>query len=114
MNRFKKPNKPLVWLQSAIKTPPFSNSARIEAGMLLRQLQMGAKIPLPHSRPMPIVGRGCHELRITDESHVWRIMYYIDVDAIVILDVFTKTSNQTPLNVMELCKSRLKLYKAAQ
>lgn len=27
-------NKPLVWLHGDIKTPPFSQNARIEAGVL--------------------------------------------------------------------------------
>lgn len=114
MNLFRKQVKPLAWLHGEIKTPPFSVEARIETGVLLRQLQEGYKVTLPHSRPMPNIGRGCHELRITDENHIWRIMYFIDVDAIVILDVFAKTSNQTPFSVIEICKVRLKMYKAVR
>ena len=30
-------DKPLVWLNGEVKTPPFSESARLEAGLLLRQ-----------------------------------------------------------------------------
>jgi len=108
----KKQNKPLVWLHSEIKTPPFSIAARIEAGILLRQLQEGSNVSLPHSRPMPVVGRSCHELRIPDENRTWRVMYFIDSGAIVILEVFAKTTNQTPQSVIEVCKARLKLYKS--
>jgi len=61
-------DKPLVWLQGEIKTPPFSVEARIEAGTLLRRLQSGESIGLPHSRPMPSIGRRCHELRIPDQG----------------------------------------------
>ncbi|MEW6300827.1 MAG: type II toxin-antitoxin system RelE/ParE family toxin, partial [Thermodesulfobacteriota bacterium] len=32
-------DKPLVWLHGEIKTPPFSQEARAEAGFLLRQVQ---------------------------------------------------------------------------
>jgi hypothetical protein len=46
-------NKPIVWLQGEVKTPPFSENARIEAGVLLRRLQIGDILSLPHSRPMP-------------------------------------------------------------
>jgi len=60
--------KPLVWLQSEIKTPPFSAAARMEAGYLLRLLQRGDKLSLPHSRPMPAIGARCHELHIVDEE----------------------------------------------
>jgi phage-related protein len=108
----KKQIKPLAWLYGEIKTPPFSTEARIEAGVLLRQLQEGNNLSLPHSRPMPSIGRGCHELRIPDENRTWRIVYFIDSEAIVILEVFAKTTNQTPLSVLEVCKARLKLYKA--
>jgi hypothetical protein len=49
----KKKEKPLIWLHGEIKTPPLSSAARIEAGYLLRKLQMGDLLSLPHSRPMP-------------------------------------------------------------
>lgn len=78
-------DKPLVWLAGAVKSPPFSADARMEAGFLLRRLQMGEAISLPHSRPMPTIGRGCHELRIVDADTTWRLVYAIDDDAIVIL-----------------------------
>jgi hypothetical protein len=59
---------PLVWLFGAVKTPPFSAEARVEAGFLLRRLQQGETLGLPQSRPMPTIGAGCHELRIPDRS----------------------------------------------
>jgi len=46
-------DKPLVWLKGEVKTPPFGNQARLEAGLLLRRLQQGQGLSLPHSRPMP-------------------------------------------------------------
>ena len=103
-------DKPLAWLHGEVKSPPFSSSARIEAGVLLRRLQRGESIPLPHSRPMPIIGKACHELRIRDENTTWRIVYHVDVKAIVILEVFSKTTSKTPKSVIETCKARLKHY----
>jgi len=41
---------------------------------------------------------------------VWRIIYRIDSDAIIILHVFDKKTIKTPKRVIELCKQRLKLY----
>lgn len=105
-------DKPLVWLYGEIKTPPFSANARIEAGILMRRLQQGISISLPHARPMPSIGRGCYELRIPDENRTWRIVYYVDATAIVILDVFAKTTNQTPKTVIDICKTRLQRYKS--
>jgi len=102
--------KPLIWLHGEVKTPPFSKAARLEAGYLLRQLQGGIKLSLPHSRPMPSIGARCHELRINDENKTWRIVYRLDDDAIIILEVFEKKSQTTPKKVIDNCKRRLKLY----
>jgi len=40
----------------------------------------------------------------------WRIVYRIDDDAIVILEVFQKQTRQTPHPVIEACKHRIRLY----
>src|SRR6187401_1661684 len=102
--------KPIVWLHGEIKTPPFTKEARIEAGTLLRRLQEGDSLSLPQSRPMPTIGSGCHELRVRDESKNWRIDYRLDSDAIVIADVFAKSTRQTPKLVIENCRRRLTKY----
>jgi len=36
--------KPLVWLRGDVRTPPFLHAARVEAGVLLRQLRGDAKL----------------------------------------------------------------------
>ncbi|MEO7728700.1 MAG: type II toxin-antitoxin system RelE/ParE family toxin [Burkholderiales bacterium] len=89
----KKADKPLAWLHGEIKTPPFSSNARIEAGVLLRR-QRGEVL----------------SLRIQDERKIWRIVYHIDADAIVILEVFAKTTQQTPKSIIRVCKARLQSY----
>jgi phage-related protein len=101
-----------VWLSGELKTPPFSFAARIEAGYCLRLLQKGLSLAMPHSRPMPSIGRHCHELRIQDARGVWRIVYAVESDAIVILEVFMKKTEQTPQSVIEICKKWLKEYLA--
>jgi phage-related protein len=103
-------SKPLVWLHGEVKTPPFGVAARIEAGFLLRQLQRGENLGLPHSRSMPSIGRHCHELRVRDQDKIWRIVYRIDDDAIVIVEVFSKTTRTTPKSVIEVCQKRLAQY----
>ncbi len=100
-------DKPLVWLRGEVKTPPLSANARVEAGLLLRRLQRGELLGMPHSRPMPSVASGCHELRIVDGDLNWRIMYYIATDAVVILDVFRKKTEMTLKSVMDDCRRRL-------
>ena len=107
-------DKPLLWLAGQVKTPPFSAEARVEAGFLLRRLQRGEILGLPQSRPMPTIGRGCHELRIVDQNVTWRIVYLVDTDAVVILEVFSKKTRATPTRVMETCKARIKRYREAR
>ena len=103
-------DKPLVWLFGEVKTPPFSSQARIEAGFLLRQLQQGLQLSMPQSRPMPVIGSRCHELRINDEQKTWRIIYRVDDDAVVIADIFAKKTQKTPKSVIENCQRRLRDY----
>jgi phage-related protein len=103
-------DKPLAWLDGDVKTPPFSANARLEAGFLLRRLQKGERISMPQSRPMPSIGRRCHELRINDEDGTWRIIYRIDHDAIVILEIFEKKTSRTQKQVIDTCKARIKDY----
>lgn len=103
-------SKLLIWLHGEVKTPPFSLAARLEAGFLLRELQQGENLGLPHSRPTPSIGSHCHELRICDENKIWRIIYRIDLDAIVIADVFMKTTRTTPKTVIEISQKRFTQY----
>ena len=65
---------------------------------------------LPHSRPMPSVGPRCHELWITDVSSIWRIMYRIDPDAVIVIDVFCKKTQTTPKAVIDRCRKRLRAW----
>lgn len=102
--------KPLAWLHGEIKTPPFSSDARAEAGFLLRRLQEGDVLSMPQSRPMPSIGSACHELRITDKNKIWRIIYRIESDLILILEIFEKKSQQTPKTILKNSKARLAKY----
>lgn len=106
-------DKPLVWLHGEIKTPPFSEAARIEAGYLLRLLQKGRTLTMPHSRPVPVVGTRCQELRVRDAGAEWRIVYRPDPGAVVILAVFSKKTQATPKAVIDTCIRRLKEYDRA-
>lgn len=103
-------DKPVVWLHGEVKTPPFSPAARLEAGVLLRRLQRGDKLALPHSRPMPAIGARCHELRVPDEGATWRLLYRTDPDAIVIAAVFSKKTRTTPKTVLDTGRRRFQAY----
>ena len=105
-------DKPLVILSGEIRSPPLSSAARVEAGFLLRRLQRGEMLAMPHSRPMPSIGARCHELRINDveAGKTWRVVYRIDSDMILVVDVFAKKTQATPKNVIETCRKRLRVW----
>ena len=65
---------------------------------------------MPHSRPMHSIGVRCHELRVTDTNTTWRVIYRIDEDAIVLLEIFSKKAQTTPQYVIKSCKKRMKDY----
>jgi phage-related protein len=106
--------KELVLAGGVLQTPPMPVEARRETGFLLRLLQEGQGIRMPKSRPMPSIGHGCHELRVQAEKTTWRTMYFIDKDAILVLEVFAKKTNRTPRAVIDACKQRLRSYHAAR
>lgn len=106
--------RPLAWLAGEVRTPPFSREARIAAGVLLRQLQRGVALGMPQSRPIPAIGGRCHELRIPDRQSSWRIVYRLDADAVVILEVFAKKTAAMPKSVIATCRRRLQSYDAGR
>ncbi|MGB2897160.1 MAG: type II toxin-antitoxin system RelE/ParE family toxin [Anaerolineales bacterium] len=107
--------KDLVWWRAEKpQTPPFSQEARRLVGYLLGLLQAGENIGLPFSRPMPSIGKQCHELRVYDTGRKvnWRVIYRIDDDAIVIAETFSKKRGRTPNKYIDIAKRRLIDYDA--
>jgi len=104
--------KPLVLLSGQVKTPPFTAEGRMEAGELLRALQEGQVLSMPHAEALPSVGARCGALRVRDAGQNWRIMYRIDKDAVVILEVYGKKTRKIPDEVIERCQDRLKKFDA--
>lgn len=102
----------LVWLHGTVKTPPISTAARKQIGFLLRLLQQGISLGMPFARPLPSIGASVHEVRVPDGDKDWRLVYRIDSDAIVIVDVFAKRSRATPHQVVETARKRLRRYDA--
>lgn len=75
-----------------------------------REQVEGETLSLPHSRPMPNIGRRVHELRVIDQRNTWRIVYRVDPDSIVIAEVFAKRTKQTPERIVRVCKERFTRY----
>jgi phage-related protein len=102
--------RPVVFLAEKVKTPPFSEAARREAGALLALVQEGEDVPFPASRPLPDVGPRCHELRVNDENVTWRIIYRVDPTVVLVPTLFAKKTRTLPRRIITLCRRRLADY----
>jgi len=71
---------------------------------------------MPHVRPMPSIGPGVLELRITDGSTngEWRIVVKPERDVIAVLHFFQKKTQKTPQSALDLCKQRLAAFTQAR
>ena len=67
---------------------------------------------MPDSRPMPVIGPRCHELRIAAQGTgvAWRIIYRVDSDAIIIADAFAKKTRTTPKAAIARAARRFQRY----
>ncbi len=55
---------------------------------------------------MPALGARCHELRVRDADHSWRIFYWTDADAVLILGLLDKKTQRIPGDVLRTCQER--------
>ena len=100
--------KRLAWLHGEIKTPPFSEEARREAGAILRELQDGRPVKFPQAELLTTVGPRCGAVRVRDAQHNWRIMYRVDATVVLVVDVYDKKTARIPDEVITRCKRRLR------
>lgn len=52
-------------------------------------------------------------LRVRDGEHNWRIVYRVDPDAVLVLEVYAKKTRKVPQEVVGRCQKRLKAYDEA-
>lgn len=87
----------------------FPKEARVRLGRGLFRLQMGEKIAMPNSRPMPTVSAGVSELRVQGEDGIFRVFYYTAAPAgVLVFHAFVKKTQRTPPLEIELARKRLK------
>jgi phage-related protein len=87
----------------------FPEDVRGDLADALARLEEGHMLSMPLSRPMPSIGRGVHELRFKDRSGIYRVVYFLAGRGMIyLLHAFTKKTQQTPLQAIELAKKRLK------
>ena len=85
----------------------FSPAARNEAGYQLDKVQHG--LEPDDFKPMPTIGKGVWEIRVTDEAGQFRVIYIAKLkDAIYVLHCFQKKTQKTPLKDLDISSKRLR------
>lgn len=85
----------------------FPKNARQAAGRQLVKVQKGN---LPDDfKPMPEIGKGVEEIRIREESGIYRVIYTARLaDAVYVLHASQKKTMQTPKQDIEIARKRFK------
>ena len=87
----------------------FPDEIREDLADALAKLDVGLRLAMPLSRPMPSIGKGVHELRLKDRSGAYRVIYaFVTPGAVHVLHAFKKTSQASPQRQLELARRRLK------
>jgi len=98
--------KPIIWVGSALEDlRSFTADARQRAGLELLTVQRGG---LPSNwKPMPSVGLGVIEIRLsTRQEH--RVVYVSKFEeAIYVLHAFEKKSQKIPRHDIQIARNRL-------
>ena len=100
----------VIWNKKALREVlDFPDLKKKEVGYLLYKLQRCDSLLMPHSKPMPSIGKGCHELRVKGEDGAYRVFYLLKVENhIFIFHAFKKKTQKTPQKDIELGKKNLK------
>ena len=85
----------------------FPSTARSEAGYQLDRVQHG--LEPADFKPMPTIGKGVWEVRITDEAGQFRVIYIAKLkDALYVLHCFQKKTQKTSAKDLQLSSKRLR------
>lgn len=101
------PRKPLqFWEQSVVNDyRKFPADIQDDGGYQLDRLQQG--LDPDDFKPMAVIGAGAFELRLRDDSNVYRVIYVVKFeDAVWVLHAFQKTTQKTSNKDIQLAKER--------
>lgn len=98
--------KPVRFLGDSLKClRDFPEDARQDAGYQLDKVQRGEQPD--NFKPMPTIGKGVEELRVRDDSGVYRVVYTARLAAAVyVLHAFQKKTQATSKNDIEIANAR--------
>ena len=81
---------------------------RFEVIALLRRMESGEILPMPHSRSLSSIAHGLYELRVRDSEGQVRIFYYTKIkDSIFLVHALRKKSRTIPDKERNLILKRI-------
>jgi len=99
--------RPVHFLGNSLQSlRDFPEDARHDAGYQLEKVQRGEQ---PDDfKPMPSVGKGVEEIRVTEESRAYRVIYVARrAEAVYVLHAFQKKTQATSRRDIEIARKRL-------
>jgi phage-related protein len=100
--------RPLCFLGDSLKClRDFPEDARHDAGYQLDKVQRGDQ---PDDfKPMPAIGKGVEEIRVSDSSGAYRVIYLARrAEAVYVLHAFQKKTQATSRKDLEIAKGRFR------
>ncbi len=100
--------KPVRFLGDSLQClRDFPVDARHDAGYQLDKVQRG--LQPDDFKPMPAIGKGVEEIRIRDDSGIYRVIYTARLaDATFVLHAFPKKTQRTSKRDIEIAKARFR------
>ncbi len=100
--------KPVRFLGDSRKVlREFPKDARHDAGFQLQRIQKG--LPAEDFKPMHPIGAGVEEIRITDESGAYRVVYTARLtEAVYVIHDFQKKTRATSQRDIEIARGRFR------
>jgi len=98
--------KPIRFLGDSLKRlREFPDDAKQDSGYQLDKVQRGHQ---PDDfKPMPTIGKGVEEIRVRDDSGIYRIIYTARIaDAVYVLHAFQKKTPATSKKDIDIAKER--------
>lgn len=85
--------------------PRLPEDARHDAGYQLARVQRGEQ---PDDfKPIPAVGKGVEEIRLTDDTGAYRVIYFArHAEAVYVLHAFQKKTQATPKRDINIARMR--------
>ena len=81
----------------------------IDMFALFDDLAAGKRLSMPISRPLPLVWKGLHELRLSGRAGEYRVFYIVKVsDAIYIIHAVSKKKQTLDRRTTDLLKHRIR------